>query len=101
MVTRQRDLQTAAEGGAGGSNDRLAHVYFAWADHLKQNPSGYFPYTPSLPLLYGLREALADLAAAPAAGPTRGARRQRESSSLSIVRAQSGVTASAALASAA
>ncbi|GBU16143.1 MULTISPECIES: aminotransferase class V-fold PLP-dependent enzyme [Methylobacterium] len=48
-----------AEGGAGGSNDRLAHVYFAWADHLKQNPSGYFPYTPSLPLLYGLREALA------------------------------------------
>lgn len=44
--------------GAGGGNDRLGHVYFAWADQLKQNPAGYFPYTPPLPLLYGLREAL-------------------------------------------
>lgn len=50
----------AAE-GSSGRNDRLGHVYFAWADHLKQNPGGYFPYTPSLPLLYGLREALACL----------------------------------------
>ncbi|WP_375466358.1 aminotransferase class V-fold PLP-dependent enzyme, partial [uncultured Methylobacterium sp.] len=47
----------AAEGAAGG-NDRLGHVYFAWADQLKNNPTGYFPYTPPLPLLYGLREAL-------------------------------------------
>ncbi len=47
--------------GAAGRNDRLAHVYFAWEDHRKQNPAGYFPYTPSLPLLYGLREALACL----------------------------------------
>ena len=51
-----------AEGGTGGNNDRLAHVYFAWTDHLKQNPGGYFPYTPSLPMLYGLREALACIA---------------------------------------
>jgi alanine-glyoxylate transaminase/serine-glyoxylate transaminase/serine-pyruvate transaminase len=43
---------------SSGQNDRLAHVYFDWADHQKQNPAGYFPYTPSLPLLYGLREAL-------------------------------------------
>ncbi|SFG27826.1 aminotransferase class V-fold PLP-dependent enzyme [Methylobacterium gossipiicola] len=50
----------AAEASAG-KNDRLAHVYFDWADHQKQNPGGYFPYTPSLPLLYGLREALACL----------------------------------------
>ena len=41
-----------------GHNDRLAHVYFDWQDMMKQNPSGYFPYTPSVPLLYGLREAL-------------------------------------------
>ncbi|MCJ2010557.1 aminotransferase class V-fold PLP-dependent enzyme [Methylobacterium sp. J-092] len=47
----------ASEGTAGG-NDRLGHVYFAWSDQLKQNPTGYFPYTPPLPLLYGLREAL-------------------------------------------
>ncbi|GEO98165.1 aminotransferase class V-fold PLP-dependent enzyme [Methylobacterium haplocladii] len=50
----------AAEGSAG-SNDRLARVYFDWEDHKKQNHLGYFPYTPSLPLLYGLREALACL----------------------------------------
>jgi alanine-glyoxylate transaminase/serine-glyoxylate transaminase/serine-pyruvate transaminase len=28
---------------------------------MKANPQGYFPYTPALPLLYGLREALAIL----------------------------------------
>jgi alanine-glyoxylate transaminase/serine-glyoxylate transaminase/serine-pyruvate transaminase len=50
----------AAEGSAG-KNDRLARVYFDWEDHKKQNHLGYFPYTPSLPLLYGLREALACL----------------------------------------
>ena len=43
------------------SNNRLAHVYFDWQDHQKQNGGGYFPYTPPLPLLYGLREALACL----------------------------------------
>ncbi|TXN21887.1 aminotransferase class V-fold PLP-dependent enzyme [Methylobacterium sp. WL9] len=47
--------------GSAGSNDRLARVYFDWEDHKKQNHLGYFPYTPSLPLLYGLREALACL----------------------------------------
>ncbi|MET0689133.1 MAG: aminotransferase class V-fold PLP-dependent enzyme [Methyloceanibacter sp.] len=35
--------------------------YFDFTDHMKANPSGYFPYTPALPLLYGLREALAIL----------------------------------------
>ena len=29
---------------------------------IKANATGYFPYTPSLPLLYGLRESLAILA---------------------------------------
>jgi len=35
--------------------------YFDFADHMKANPTGYFPYTPALPLLYGLRESLAVL----------------------------------------
>lgn len=33
-------------------------AYFDLADHFRANPDGYFPYTPALPLLYGLREAL-------------------------------------------
>ena len=35
-----------------------ARVYFDLVDHLRANPGGYFPYTPALPLLYGLRESL-------------------------------------------
>jgi alanine-glyoxylate transaminase / serine-glyoxylate transaminase / serine-pyruvate transaminase len=35
--------------------------YFDFTDHIKANATGYFPYTPSLPMLYGLREALAIL----------------------------------------
>ena len=27
-------------------------------DHLMHNPGGYFPYTPSTPMLYGLRESI-------------------------------------------
>lgn len=33
--------------------------YFDIGDMARANASGYFPYTPSIPLLYGLREALA------------------------------------------
>jgi alanine-glyoxylate transaminase / serine-glyoxylate transaminase / serine-pyruvate transaminase len=32
--------------------------YFDYADMMKANAAGYFPYTPPLPLLYGLRESL-------------------------------------------
>jgi alanine-glyoxylate transaminase/serine-glyoxylate transaminase/serine-pyruvate transaminase len=32
--------------------------YFDLGDMIKANASGYFPYTPSLPMLYGLRESL-------------------------------------------
>ena len=32
--------------------------YFDLADMIKANASGYFPYTPALPMLYGLRESL-------------------------------------------
>ena len=36
--------------------------YFDYADMVNSNASGYFPYTPSIPMLYGLRESLAILA---------------------------------------
>src|ERR1700690_752466 len=36
--------------------------YFDYADMVNANASGYFPYTPSVPMLYGLRESLAMLA---------------------------------------
>jgi alanine-glyoxylate transaminase/serine-glyoxylate transaminase/serine-pyruvate transaminase len=32
--------------------------YFDLADMIRANDTGYFPYTPPLPLLYGMREAL-------------------------------------------
>jgi alanine-glyoxylate transaminase/serine-glyoxylate transaminase/serine-pyruvate transaminase len=36
--------------------------YFDYADMVASNATGYFPYTPSLPMLYGLRESLAIIA---------------------------------------
>ncbi len=44
------------------SHARCARVFFDFADQIKANASGYFPYTPSIPLLYGLRESLDILA---------------------------------------
>src|SRR6476469_411841 len=40
---------------------KLPRVFFDFADYLRANPTGYFPYTPALTLLYGLRESLAVL----------------------------------------
>jgi alanine-glyoxylate transaminase/serine-glyoxylate transaminase/serine-pyruvate transaminase len=37
---------------------KLPRAYWDWEDMLKQNASGFFPYTPPTTLLYGLREAL-------------------------------------------
>jgi alanine-glyoxylate transaminase/serine-glyoxylate transaminase/serine-pyruvate transaminase len=37
---------------------KLPRVFFDFGDMRKANTTGYFPYTPSLPLLYGLRESL-------------------------------------------
>jgi len=37
---------------------KCTRAYFDFADHIRTNPGGYFPYTPALPLLYGLRESL-------------------------------------------
>jgi alanine-glyoxylate transaminase/serine-glyoxylate transaminase/serine-pyruvate transaminase len=36
--------------------------YFDYGDMVTSNASGYFPYTPSIPMLHGLRESLAMLA---------------------------------------
>ncbi len=40
---------------------RLPRCFFDFGDMRKANTTGYFPYTPSLPLLYGLRESIAML----------------------------------------
>jgi alanine-glyoxylate transaminase/serine-glyoxylate transaminase/serine-pyruvate transaminase len=37
---------------------KCARVFFDLGDMIKANATGYFPYTPSIPLLYGLRESL-------------------------------------------
>ena len=37
---------------------KLPRVFFDFGDMGKANTTGYFPYTPSLPLLYGLRESI-------------------------------------------
>jgi len=43
---------------ARAKTSSLPRVFFSWADQISSNLSGNFPYTPSVPLLYGLREAL-------------------------------------------
>jgi len=39
----------------------MPRSYWDWEEMLKNNASGFFPYTPATNLLYGLREALAML----------------------------------------
>src|SRR5579863_2865884 len=43
---------------AASKNAKGRRCYFDYADMIAANANGYFPYTPSLPLLYGLRESL-------------------------------------------
>src|SRR4029077_2332476 len=40
---------------------KLARVFFDFGDMTKANATGYFSYTPSLPVLYGWRDSLAVL----------------------------------------
>ena len=47
---------------AASRSARLARSYWSWQPMLASNQSGFFPYTPSTNLLYGLREALKMLA---------------------------------------
>lgn len=46
---------------AARNNNPLRRAYFDFDDQSRANKDGYFPYTPSIPMLYGLREALAML----------------------------------------
>jgi alanine-glyoxylate transaminase/serine-glyoxylate transaminase/serine-pyruvate transaminase len=46
---------------AAAKTSTTRRCYFDYNDMVKANSGGYFPYTPSIPLLYGLREAIAVL----------------------------------------
>ncbi|HEY7905155.1 MAG TPA: aminotransferase class V-fold PLP-dependent enzyme [Casimicrobiaceae bacterium] len=52
----------SAKALAASKSARLPRAYWDWADMLASNAGGYFPYTPSTNLLYGLNEALEMLA---------------------------------------
>jgi len=41
---------------------KAPRCYFDYADMVNANAQGYFPYTPSVPMMYGLKEALAVIA---------------------------------------
>ena len=43
---------------AAAKSARMPRCYFDYQDMVTANATGYFPYTPSIPMLYGLREAL-------------------------------------------
>jgi alanine-glyoxylate transaminase/serine-glyoxylate transaminase/serine-pyruvate transaminase len=43
---------------AASRGARLARSYWSWQPMLASNQNGFFPYTPSTNLLYGLRESL-------------------------------------------
>jgi alanine-glyoxylate transaminase/serine-glyoxylate transaminase/serine-pyruvate transaminase len=51
--------QKALEISKGAKSPRC---YFDYADMVNANASGYFPYTPSVPMMYGLKESLAMIA---------------------------------------
>jgi alanine-glyoxylate transaminase/serine-glyoxylate transaminase/serine-pyruvate transaminase len=48
----------SAKALAASRGARLPKSYWAWDPMIASNASGFFPYTPSTNLLYGLREAL-------------------------------------------
>ena len=43
---------------AAGDQARLTRVFFNFKDQVSQNATGYFPYTPSISMLHGLRESV-------------------------------------------
>lgn len=46
---------------AASKSAKLPRSYWHWEEMLASNATGYFPYTPSTNLLYGLKEAIAML----------------------------------------
>ncbi len=43
---------------AARESSKAPRCYFVYGDMVSANATGYFPYTPALPMLYGLRESL-------------------------------------------
>jgi alanine-glyoxylate transaminase / serine-glyoxylate transaminase / serine-pyruvate transaminase len=43
---------------AAANSSKYPRCYFDYKDMVSTNAAGYFPYTPSIPMLYGLRESL-------------------------------------------
>jgi alanine-glyoxylate transaminase/serine-glyoxylate transaminase/serine-pyruvate transaminase len=43
---------------AAGEQAKLKRVFFNFKEQIPQNDQGYFPYTPAVPMLYGLRESV-------------------------------------------
>lgn len=43
---------------AAAKSARMPRCYFDYQDMVSTNATGYFPYTPSIPMMYGLRESL-------------------------------------------
>jgi alanine-glyoxylate transaminase/serine-glyoxylate transaminase/serine-pyruvate transaminase len=43
---------------AAANSARMPRCYFDYRDMVRFNAGGYFPYTPSIPMLHGLRESL-------------------------------------------
>src|SRR6266446_181074 len=46
------------KGMAGSKTAKLPRSYWDWQEMLAMSSNGFFPYTPSINLIYGLREAL-------------------------------------------
>ena len=53
-----RSMRSAKRRWAANKTATLQRSYWDWADMVGPNQTGYFPYTPSTSLLYGLNEAI-------------------------------------------
>jgi alanine-glyoxylate transaminase / serine-glyoxylate transaminase / serine-pyruvate transaminase len=51
-------LGVSAKALEAHQSSTMERCYFSFEDMLKSNDVGYFPYTPSIPMLYGLRASL-------------------------------------------
>ena len=62
MLPAGLGIVCASQKGVAAMKDaKCRRSYFDFADQMRAPATGYFPYTPALPLLRGLREALAML----------------------------------------
>jgi len=59
VLVCQNETATSQKALDASKTATARRCYFDYADMVQANASGYFPYTPSLPMMYGLRESLA------------------------------------------